>query len=76
MRLYDETRAIALTVSQMLSLQLALSDAERYNKERNFPMHAADCYNLLKVIREQTDAWINAADAEVQAQNEILKASA
>jgi len=69
MRKYDEVRAIALTVSQMLSLQLALSDAAIYNTEKNFPMHAKDCQALLEVIREQTNAWIDAADAEVQEEN-------
>ena len=72
-RKYDEVRAIALSVSQMLTLQLALSDAERYNAERNFPQHAKDIQALLEFIRKQTNDLIDAADAEVQADNVKLR---
>jgi len=61
---YSEVRAIALTVSQMLSLNLALHDAIAHNEAHDYPQHAGECKALLKAIREQTDAWIDAADKE------------
>lgn len=76
MKLYGEVKELKLTVSEMLSLQLALSDAERYNREKDFPMHARECEALLKKIRGQTDAWIDAADKEIQAENWKLKEAA
>jgi hypothetical protein len=70
---YQEVRAIALTVSQMLSLNLALHDAVTYNNEHDYPGYAAQFQALLEVIREQTGAWIDAADAEIQAENAKLR---
>jgi len=72
MKKYQEVRAIALTVSQMLSLQLAISDAVSFNTGNDFPQHAKEYQALLEAIRKQTDAWIGAADAEIQEHNANL----
>ena len=71
---YEDTRAIALTVSQMLSLQLALSDAVRHNESHDYPTHANEYRALLAVIREQAEEWIDSAAKIVDAEMEARKA--
>ena len=71
---YEDTRAIALTVSQMLSLHLALNDAISHNESCGYPTHAAECKRLLGVIREQTEEWIDSAAKIVDAEMEARKA--
>ena len=65
---YEDTRAIALTVGEMLDLANALYDAVRYNEKGGFPSTALSIRNLQKKIAKQTDPLINEADAFVLAE--------